>query len=858
MTDIYKGLNPIYENLKLNEEGQKHAELDPMNVISGVVNQFFNILLNSKMENSKTVRGFQEIKNKILGTTTYGAFKQYIISVVQSLAAMDIAQKEQYQKNIQFMGDMLNKLDSTLSNPKQFDSIKKTLISKLLENYEADLKEREEQMKKTSPQVYKEVVDKGLIVKEAKKRSGDETSVEEGEFRGKVFNKSKESLDAATSFVGMIDRDKYTPALEDNADIKRYEDIAKGLLEKAKGLQMTDRKGLWKTIVTPSGEIKRSDYLRQQDNLINEIIRQKKEYDRIRTTILKEKGGVVIPSTDIICPPGKKYDASKGICVTVETNAVTGATYTGETYTGATKTGATKTDKTKKLTVCAFPIALRTKCSEVGTLQAKLMELIPSIKNHLDTKGGVDNIYGKGTSAASNIVWGYISGKKDQALDAPLTKEMYDSIIALTKDDIDLDEVAVSDSKNTEMSIEDKIEEIEQIKESAVLSFDDFYAILEESYSTELNEDGEAKNNTKKIKDSCVKDSLASGKIVDCDAIKKDDTGKDDVKNIPTREDWKGLKYVETGTYPVAFDESLLSAWTKEIAMTAATFAIPGSGLLLKAGSTSLKGLAVKGAQKIGSSKLAKKLGTKYIAKKAAGVVAKTVTGKSANRLSAMSAVYFRQYKRIPIPKRLASGLIGGTIGAAALDFLSGRNAFTIEVIEGYIDNTTLYKISNGLVDTLDGYVSDDDWACISTILAIIKGSWTIKDEEPVSAWKVLKEYYLADEGETLPDDIRSVSAKTGDVEGYPKLKSPAPLSLLSETPWDLAKAETISFLNKLESNEEKMAENIKTLPKDYIEAFESGNFDEYDENGNIEGKDITSSEETDEETSDKDTKTSY
>ena len=91
------------------------------------------------------------------------------------------------------------------------------------------------------------------------KRAGqlEETDVEEAEFRSTAFNKSKESLDAATAFVGIIARDKYVATLKSNTDLAKYEDIANDLYKKAQDLQMIDRGGaLGGKIVTPTGEYK--------------------------------------------------------------------------------------------------------------------------------------------------------------------------------------------------------------------------------------------------------------------------------------------------------------------------------------------------------------------------------------------------------------------------------------------------------------------------------------------------------------------------------------------------------------------------------------------------------------------------
>jgi hypothetical protein len=142
--------------------------------------------------------------------------------------------------------------------------------------------------------------------------------------------------------------------------------------------------------------------------------------------------------------------------------------------------------------------------------------------------------------------------------------------------------------------------------------------------------------------------------------------------------------------------------------------------------------------------------------------------------------------------------------------------------------------IAKGLVNTLDGYVSDDDWACITQVLAVIKGGWTVDESDaPVSAWAEIKKFYVESEGEELIADIKSVRAKMGHVEGYPNVKSLSPLSSVTDVAWGLAKAETERFVDALEKNESKLAQNLAKLPKKYVQAHVEGNYAEVDDEGN-------------------------
>jgi hypothetical protein len=321
MKNIYGGFNPIFESMSNSmkedkDKGTSKASVKGMDVVSAVstaLNTVFSILMNSKNESAKTTRGFEEIKNKILGVNNFGSFRQYLVSLIQSFGALDPSQKDAYEKNVKFIIDLLSgDTESILSDTKIYDSLKKDIISKLLINFSNDLKERETQLRKTNPKLFGEVVKQGLVVKEnadldEKKKSGEETDVEDAEFRGAAFNKSKESLDASSAFVGMIDRDKYVPVLKDNRDIKRYKEIADGLYKKAQDMQMIDRKGvLGGKIVTNSGEFKAKEYKRAQDDLLNEIIRQKKEYNRVKDGILKNNNITPAPVVTPVCPPGKK------------------------------------------------------------------------------------------------------------------------------------------------------------------------------------------------------------------------------------------------------------------------------------------------------------------------------------------------------------------------------------------------------------------------------------------------------------------------------------------------------------------------------------------------------------------------
>ncbi len=830
--DLYKGINPIYESMMASikedkEKGidKKNKDLDTISLVSTAMNTFFSILLSSKMENAKTVRGFQEIKNKILGTNNFGAFRQYLISVLDSLSAMDLSQKEAYQKNIQFITEILAKTESTLSDPKIFDALKKDTVTKLLVNFEEDLKEREEQMKKTNPKLFGEVVKQGLVVKEAR-RTGEESDPSEGEFRGRAFNKSKESLDAANAFVGMIDRDKYIAVLKDNADIKRFKEVADNLYKKAQDLQMIDRKGLvGGKIETPSGDFKAGEYKRKQDDLINEIIREKGQYEKLKQQILKLGGTPIPPMPAPVLPaPAPSKESTTG---------------------GGTSGGGAGERKPKKTSECTFPVQLNTKCEQVGNVQSKLIGVIPAIREHLSDKGRADKIYGKATAAVCNIVWGYLSGNTGQELTSPLTEKMYYSIMALTDDDIDtstaevVKAVAAKESKKWEMSIEDKIQEREEIKGLPILSFDDFYSIIEESYGfqkieeqegTDLRQkikdlkfgkDAEDKKETstttkptKKLSNKCIADSIAAGKVLPCVGTggtegtgggeKKEDEKK---KEAPK---WKGLKPVKNNIYTISYDESALSAIGKSAIGAAVGVAVIASG------GAALAAFAPAGL--VGAVGLETAAGAGFSAAYAgASANAAMLASLSAGAGAALSS-----------PIAVGAGVIGG---AGTAEAMSGRTNVAVTVVNGFITRGAIIRIVRGLINTLDGRVSDDDLQAIMSSLAVLKGAWTCNSEETkaISAWAEVKRLYNKKENEVLKNVIlggggesRIGTLTVSTVENFPEFSSRT-LSEGDDTDAEDAMDQIEEAINRLESNEDALAKNLESITPEIIESLIDG-----------------------------------
>ena len=803
--DMYQGKNFIYESLSssINEEKEdkKKEAMDALTSLSTILNNLFSIILNSKNEGLKTTRGFSEVKNKMLGISNFGAFRQYVISLVQSLGSLDPAQKGAFDKNVGYLMDLFRSLETVMADERLFNSAKEDTIKKMLNNFEADLIEREKQMKKTKPSLYDEVKKSGDVVEEAK-RSGEETAVEEAEFRAKAFNKSKESLDAATAFVGMIDRDKYVPALKDNADVDRYKDIAGGLYQKAQDLQMVDRKGL--QVITPKGAMKRKDYMRDQDNLINEIIRQKKEYNRIKDGILKQGGFTPPPVIPPVCPPGKVYDEGKGICVSVEKEEVKPTPVT-----------------TKE---CTFPVKLNTKCNEIGKIQSKLMELIPSIKTYLSKKGGSDNVYGKGTAAACNIVWAYLSDETGQELTADLTKEMYDGIMGLTSNDIDVEwkktiGTAFEESKDWEMSFTEKIQEREEINGTSILDFDSFFSVVEENLNLEKldeqvfdrlkgdsdtkakyvepkEEEEDKEEKKKKLKDACIKDSLAAGKVLPCvgaggkeeeeeDKEDKDDEDKEESESI----EWKGLKPVNDGAYAIYYDESW-SEWFSEVGKGALISGLIAGAVVATGGLASLPVIGGIGA-----------------------------VGAAAEFLGAAGTI--------------AVGAVGGASVAKWIG--DDRNPVTVIVFNGYIEADAAYAMARGLYNSLGGTVSSQDLLAIMSTLVLSRGTYTNDGAgKAIPVWNLIQQRYLQLAGESIESSIngivgggvggffKDIYTDMDEIPAFPRFKTKNPISGAPKE-FEDALDSIKRGVNALSANTSKMRENCKNITEEDLDSLAEG-----------------------------------
>lgn len=840
MSGIYKGYNPVYESLK-REIFEAESKVDLSALGRTIYDTFVNVIMNSSDEAIKTPDGFKAFMDRVLQSSSLEGIKTEFQKKLNMIATSDRAQAESINASKTYLDQLFSQLmDLVGKDAKGMKSVI-GMMTGFVGSTVSGLQGVQAQLAKNESLVTK------YLAEADDQLTGEESNSEEGLADKWYTQLSKNVLDSATSFAGETSAAMSNKNLAGDAGIVAFSEAAQKYLDQAKDLSITSgRRGILKLgkLETASGPMKGKDYRVKAQNLINEIIRQREEFQKLKYRL----SNIPAPPTPVVmCPAGMVFDKTKNACVFLNKPP----RIEGEGPTPGPKppvpTPPVPTPPVPS-TGCTFPVAVGAKkCAEVASLQSKLISMDPCIADIINRAGGADGRYGKVTAKLVNITYAYLSGANSFDAAGSLTREMYDRIMGgytfVQKD------AAPKESLDVSKIVENKIFEREY-QVGPVISFDDFAEIVSEATYDPSNEAGPAPRTdvatvpaTSKSLGSCICKTYADGvidptcssSVVPVPPVPPKPEEEEQVPLPPTRDEWKGLKYVDTGSYPISFDESLLSAWTKEVVLTAASFALPGSGYLLKAGTTGLRGLSIKAATKVGAQKLATKLATRTVVTAAGKEVAKTTTTEALKRLTRMT---FAKYGKIAIPTRVAGGLIGGTVGAAALDFLAGRNSYVITVTEGYIERTNLLGMVNGMVDTIDGYVSDDDWATITTVLAVLKGAWTTDEsDKPVSAWGELKKLYQEAEGEDLVADISSVSAKMGDVEGYPKIKSLSPLSSVQDLDWDVAAAETKKFAELLNKNESALAENLSKLPADYVQAFVEGNFMEYDEEGNIEGE---------------------
>ena len=424
------------------------------------------------------------------------------------------------------------------------------------------------------------------------------------------------------------------------------------------------------------------------------------------------------------------------------------------------------------------------------------MEILPSAAEYMPKYGGADKKYGSATAKVVNIVWSYVS-KNTLKIDGELTKDMYDTILALTSDDVDKvcykpTSVDAKESLYWEMSIEDKIEEREEIKGSPILSFEDFYSVIEESYKFKKLDEQTATTpatvTNKKLIDCCVKDSILGNTLVDCIGASGGTGETGDIE-------WKGLKPVQDGAYTVFYDESW-SNWWGDVAKGAIITGIIIGAVVVTGGALAvvLPAAALPGAA--------------------------TFAGGAAAATALMGG---------------SVGITVGVIGGAAVSKWAGndRKAITILVYNGYIEPVAVKGMARGLYNSMGGTISSQDMLAIYSTLILCRGTFTDNgDGKAVSVWEKIKQEYSSFDGDNLVSDINGITTTEG-VSGFfkdigtdmddlpsfpPNFKAKDPNRDGGSITFEGAKDSCVDALQKLDKNSTKIRENLANITESDLE----------------------------------------
>ena len=412
---------------------------------------------------------------------------------------------------------------------------------------------------------------------------------------------------------------------------------------------------------------------------------------------------------------------------------------------------------------CGFPIGISLHtCDQVKKLQVKLME-IDCINKTLSSHGGADGKYGKYTSMAANAAYSIIS-KKEDFKSSVLTEEMYNAII--NKD----------------------FNEKKSVKENQILSFDVYFELNEQELSTISDSEAICRRFSDKLKTIPGKTGIVNPENKEIPKTNKTNGTSN----------WNGLKPVNNGIYGIGYDESVKSAIFQAAAGALIGGAVVVTGGALLAGFVPAIGMAA--------------------AAEGAGAAAGSAALSAGFRLGASFAVAGIASTVTSAPIIIGAGLAG----AAMKSSWNRANILGINIFNGFISRQAMISITRGMIDTLDGWVSHDDLEAIMSTLCLVKGAFTTDKESKraISAWGELKSMYKDKENDDLADDINNITTRTTkDVKDFPDFNS-SNLKEGTTMNADDALGQIKDAINKLNTNETSLTENIKDISSDDIKKF--------------------------------------
>jgi hypothetical protein len=799
MSNIYKGYNPVYESLKIG--AIKENKAGSLLTFKTIYDVFINILMTAGPESNKTPEGFKALSDIILRSDNFQGLQGAMVKTITDIANSDPAQKSAYDQYIANLNEMLANIKDSLSTKENFNQAKKELAGYFGSTLN-DINNRQKTLIANESLVEDVFEDYGYSSgapsgdststssASTKKRSGGERTGEEGKSEEGMATKwylrlAKNVLDTATSFKGETSYALSDKSLAGDSTVQSFTENASKYFEQAGRLQLLGaRKGVLGIgtgkLPTVGGEMKVKEFEVACQNLINEIIRSREEFNKYKA----KKADIPAPPVAIVCPKGMVYDATKKACVMAQPAPVV-----------VRQDDPTPTPKPKPrpkpvptpTSSCDFPINISAKpCKDVITLQTHMME-IQCVSDFLSKYGGADGKYGKATAKVTNILYAYLTSTTTVNLVGDLTKEMFDSIMAAAFTQTRQPKIyGAKESKGFSDTFSRKIFEAEHKKKADVLGFADFVKIYEQTSPLAITPPAPDKkvNSNPLAWLDCVCASLNSGTI-DGNCFKN-------VVPVPNPEEeekkeekkWDGLKPPIDNIYVISYDE----------------------------GYWSFIGKAAIGAA-IGVAVIASAGGALALTPYAVPVLGITSLPVSAGVLGTIG---IGAATAVTAPVAVGAGAI---TGAAAADALSGRTSVAVSVNHGFIVKQAVVKMVRGLIKTLDGRVSDDDMQAIMATLCVIKGCWTHNSErtKAVSVWSEIKRRYTKTENEDLIAEINSIGTFTvSDVENFPDFDSPD-ASEGEDMNSDDAKQMIMEAISRLESNEAKLSKNIEGIDEEAI-----------------------------------------
>jgi len=279
MSGIYKGYNPVYESLR-KEVFEAESKVDLGVLARTIYDTFVNVVMNSSDEAIKTPDGFKAFMDKVLQSSSLEGIKLELEKKIDMIAGADKAQAESINASKSYLSQLFGELVNLVGNDSKGTKDVLGMMSGFVGSTISGLQGVQAQLSQNES-----LVSRYLNEADAEDLTGEESNSEEGLADKWYTQLSKSLLDTATSFAGETSAAMSNKNLSGDAGIAGFSESAQRYLDQAKDLAITGgRKGILSLgkLETASGKMKGKDYRVKAQNLINEIIRQREEFQKLK------------------------------------------------------------------------------------------------------------------------------------------------------------------------------------------------------------------------------------------------------------------------------------------------------------------------------------------------------------------------------------------------------------------------------------------------------------------------------------------------------------------------------------------------------------------------------------------------